>query len=200
MEDMSHKLVIVDDMNEIHFSGGITKVSCFKIIQSLLTMENKILCKSIKLKRKIDDLLVDNKNSINILYSPIKLFISCTGIGSAFQALSVVDTIHGMTVPVHTICKGMVSSLGVVISLSGAKRYITKNSYVQLRQIDGCTYGNHEQLIDEFQNLTLLANHLKGIYLEKTKLSDAELIECLKNNIIWDAHMCLDKGLVDEIL
>ena len=44
----------------------------------------------------------------------------------------------------------------------------------------------------------LLGKHL--MYLEKTKISEDELNECLKRDVVWDAQICLDKCLVDEIL
>jgi hypothetical protein len=42
--------------------------------------------------------------------------------------------------------------------------------------------------------------HLKKIYIENTKLKEEELDDILKKDISWSAEICLEKGLVDEII
>jgi ATP-dependent protease ClpP protease subunit len=42
--------------------------------------------------------------------------------------------------------------------------------------------------------------HIKEIYIEKTKLTREELEIQLKKDELWDAKTCLEFGLVDEII
>jgi ATP-dependent protease ClpP protease subunit len=42
--------------------------------------------------------------------------------------------------------------------------------------------------------------HIKLYYIKNTKLTLEELEEQLKKDISWNATLCLEKGLVDEII
>jgi ATP-dependent protease ClpP protease subunit len=42
--------------------------------------------------------------------------------------------------------------------------------------------------------------HIKNMYLNRTKMTAEELDEQLKKDVSWNAQMCLEKGLVDEII
>ena len=46
----------------------------------------------------------------------------------------------------------------------------------------------------------MLMDHLKKIYIDNTKLTNDELDEMLKHDLSWNAELCLEKGLVDEII
>jgi ATP-dependent protease ClpP protease subunit len=105
-----------------------------------------------------------------------------------------------MTVPVHTICKGFVASAGTILSLAGHKKFITRNSYMLIHQLRSCMLGKFDELKDDFENCQILMKHLKKIYVENTNLSEIELDDILKKDISWSAEICLEKGLVDEII
>jgi ATP-dependent protease ClpP protease subunit len=62
-------------------------------------------------------------------------------------------------------------------------------------------WGKFQEIKDDFQNCETLMKHLKKIYLDKTKIkNEVELEELLKKDISWNAELCLEKGLVDEII
>ena len=42
--------------------------------------------------------------------------------------------------------------------------------------------------------------HIKNYYIKRTKLTAEELEVQLKKDLSWNAEMCLEKGLVDEII
>lgn len=202
------EITIFNATNQIHFNGPINHASMSKLIEELLNMEIKIKKKAVTLKRKIDKVLEDEKNNediedqlnVSIEYKPISLYITSNG-GYVYQVFSAIDTISKMTVPVHTICKGFVASAGTILSLSGKKRFITKNSYMLIHEIRSGMWGKYQQIKDDYENCKTLMDHLKKIYMEKTKMKDeTELDEILKKDISWNAEKCLEKGLVDEII
>jgi ATP-dependent Clp protease, protease subunit len=197
---------IFNEKNEIHFNGPINHLSISKLVEELLKMECKIIKNTKTLKRKINKILEDDENnynddlSVKIDYKPIKLFITSNG-GYVYQVFSAIDTINNMEIPVHTICKGFVASAGTILSLSGKKRFITKNSYMLIHEIRSGMWGKYQQIKDDYENCKTLMDHLKKIYMEKTNIKDErELDEILKKDISWNAQICLEKGLVDEII
>lgn len=204
----TEQIFISDKNNEIYFNGPVNYISMSNLIKELHKLESKILKESVKLKRKLDDMLKDEKEfensepkycDIKIKLKPIKLYISTHG-GSVYQVLGAFDSIKNMQVPVHTICKGFVASAGTILSLAGEKRFITKNSYMLIHQLRSGMWGKFEELKDDFENCQTLMTHLKKIYIENTKLTETELDEILKKDISWSAEICLEKGLVDEII
>lgn len=188
--------------NEIHFNGSINQKSMSLLIDKLLILQDKLLNKTKKFKRKFKDLEKEedfDDISINIESKPIKLFITTNG-GSVYQVFSAIDTINSLTIPVHTICKGFCASAGTLLSLSGAKRFITENSYMLIHELRTCTWGKYTHILESVENSKKLMDHIKSYYLKKTKISSEELDEQLKKDVTWDAEMCLEKGLVDEII
>ena len=196
-------IMVIDERNEIYFDSDISNGSISMLIESLLTMENKIISRCKMAGHQLDTLLKDDKvnefSNIKIEYNPIKLFITSDG-GTLYSVLSVMDTIYNMKVPVYTICKGLVASAGTILSLCGKKRYITKNAFMLIHQISTCVMGNYRQLKDGVNNVEVLMDHLKRIYLEKTKINEEDLDNYLKHDVIWNSTICLEKGLVDEII
>jgi ATP-dependent Clp endopeptidase proteolytic subunit ClpP len=199
----TEKITFFESKSEIHFNGPIDHKSMSNLTNALLDMQANIIKKCKKLKRKFSEFekgLDDDNDMIDIDFSPkpIKLYITSNG-GYVYQVFGAIDTIESMDIPVHTVCKGMVASAGTLLSLSGKKRYITPNSYMLIHELRGGSWGKYQQLKDSFENSTKLMDHIKSIYLTKTKIQIDELDECLKKDVAWNAQTCLEKGLVDEI-
>jgi ATP-dependent Clp protease protease subunit len=196
---------IKTELNEIHFNGPICEQSMSKLINNLLTMEIGILKKKKNLKRKIrtfeKEVTDDSITNLEIKINPkaIKLYITSGG-GSVYQVFSAIDTIKQMKVPVYTICKGIVASAGTLLSLSGTRRFITKNSYMLIHELRTVSWGKFSFIKDNFENCTNLMEHIKDYYITNTKLTKEELDVQLVKDIIWNATICLEKGLVDEII
>ena len=199
----NEKIYISECKNEIYFNGPINYISMSNLTHELTKLQNKIIKESKKLKRKYIDFIKDIDESeyclIKIEYNPIKLYISSHG-GSIYEVLSVYDFIKNMHVPLHTICKGFVASAGTILSLAGSKRFISKNSYMLIHQLRSGMWGKFDELNDDFENCKTLMIHLKKIYTENTNLKENELDEILKKDISWSAEICLEKGLVHEII
>jgi ATP-dependent Clp protease protease subunit len=204
----TEQIFISEHDNEIYFNGPINYISMSNLNKELLKLESKIMKESNKLKRKLSDMLKDDKElengeskycSLKIKYKPIKLYISSHG-GSVYQVLGAYDSIKNMKVPVHTICKGFVASAGTILSLAGDKRFITQNSYMLIHQLRSGMWGKFEEIKDDYENCKTLMTHLKKIYIDNTNINEEELDDILKKDISWSAEICLEKGLVHEII
>ena len=212
--DNDDSIYLDEQTNSIYFNAGITPKTMTELTKKLLSMEKKILRRQKNLKRKIDEVkkLDDTKDKsgtdsedyeeqfeIKVEPKPINLYITSNG-GLVYQVFGAIDTIRGMKVPVHTICKGFVASAGTLLSLSGGKRYITESSYMLIHELRSGHWGKFTHLSESLDNSKQLMEHIKNWYLSKTKMTAEELEEQLKKDVSWNAQMCLEKGLVDEII
>lgn len=210
--EQGNEIINIDEQtNSIYFNAGINPKTMSTLIDKLLTMEQKILKKHKTLKRKFKELKKDDKEKdkdlddyeeqfeIKIEPKPITLYITSNG-GYVYQVFSAIDTIRGMKIPVHTVCKGFVASAGTLLSLAGKKRYITESSYMLIHELRAGHWGKFTHLSESLENSKQLMDHIKSYYLARTKMSSDELDEQLKKDVSWNAQKCLEKGLVDEII
>lgn len=210
--DGQDSITVDEQSNSIYFNAGITPKTMSVLIDKLVLMEQKILRRQKSLKRKLDeakktdkekdkheDFDYDEQFEIKIEPKPILLYITSNG-GYVYQVFAAIDTIKGLKVPVHTICKGFVASAGTLLSLAGKKRFITQSSYMLIHELRAGHWGKFTHLSESLENSKQLMEHIKSIYLTRTKMTSEELDEQLKKDISWNAEMCLEKGLVDEII
>jgi ATP-dependent Clp protease protease subunit len=143
----------------------------------------------------------DEKKLIDILLTskPIKLYITTHG-GIIYAALKVVDIIRSLKVPVHTIVVGYVASAGTLLSLAGAKRFITPNSFMLVHELRSSFWGKYSEAREQIENMDKLMELLTKMMKENTKIPESELKEILCRDRNWDASECIEKGLVDELL
>jgi ATP-dependent protease ClpP protease subunit len=210
-EGNQESINIDEQTNSIYFNAGINPKTISILIEKLLGLEQRIFKKQKTLKRKIDEVKKTDKDKntefedyedqfeIKIEPKPITLYITSNG-GYVYQVFSAIDTIRGMKIPVHTVCKGFVASAGTLLSLAGKKRYITESSYMLIHELRAGQWGKYTYLSESHVNSKQLMDHIKSYYLARTKMSSEELDEQLKKDLSWNAEMCLEKGLVDEII
>ena len=178
-EDEQENISIKD--NKILFYSNITTSSCFKLLQ--LIDEAKEYLK------------------LNFKDEPIYIHICSEG-GDVYPSLAVVDNILNSKVKIITVNEGCVASAGVLISLAGHERYITKHSYMLIHEIRSGCWGTYSECIDDMENNNTLMTDLCN-YINKrckNKLLKKELPNILKHDKIWKSDKCLKYGLVDKIL
>ena len=201
--EKDESIIVNNSECEIHFNSSITPKSMSILIDKLLKLQDKILTREKKAKRKFLDMKDDSDEfeqlTVVIEPRPIKLYITSNG-GYVYQVFSAIDTILSMKVQVHTICKGFVASAGTLLSVVGKKRYITENSYMLIHELRSGTWGKFTQMVESVENSKQLMEHIKKHYLKYTKIDSDYLEEQLKKDQTWDAETCLKHGLVDEII
>ena len=178
----SNNLYSVD--NNIYFQDDITMDNISALNKELRLMQYK---------------LIDLATNYNIETPPIKLHLTTHG-GDVFAALSVIDCINELKIPVHTIVDAYTASAGTLISIVGAKRYIKPHGHMLIHQVRSEIWGKMNEIEDEVTNLRSIMNLIKKLYIKHTNLKPIEIREILKQDINWNAQECLAKGLVDEIL
>jgi ATP-dependent protease ClpP protease subunit len=173
---------LYSQFNHIYFNNDITMESAFELNKELRSVETKIKTMSA---------------SLNIKSEPIYLHLTTDG-GLIYAALSIIDCIESLSIPVYTIIDGFVASAGTLISLAGEKRFMCKNAYMLIHELRGGMWGKMSEMDDEYSNLKKLMNHIIKIYTKKTNITKKELEGILKKDITWNLKECIEKGLIDE--
>jgi len=184
-EDMGGVSHIKSTDNTISFYGGVDIASAGEI--------NRLLT-------EVDIRLQNTKNILGSDYNPtIHLKLRSDG-GGLFEGLAVLDRIRTLKSNLYTYVEGGAASAATLISVSGKRRFIGKNSLMLIHQLSASNYGNFQQLEDHQENYRRLMNIIKSVYKQYTKIPMKVLDEILKRDLWLTADQCLEYGMVDEII
>ena len=144
------------------------------------------------MKKAETNILNDGKNLLK-KDKFIYLHINSFG-GSVFAALSTIDTIKNLKVPVVSI-EGAAASAATMISVVCDYRIIYKNSFMLIHQLSSSTWGKMHELEDEMENLKKLMDKIKELYINYANIDEKDLDDILKRDIWWDSKKCLEKWI-----
>jgi len=174
---------IYSHYNHVYFNNDINMDTAFDLNKELREVEVKIKTLTA---------------SMNTPIQPIYLHLTTDG-GLIYAALSIIDCIESLSIPVYTVIDGFVASAGTLISLAGEKRFMGKNAYMLIHELRGGIWGKMTEIDDEYSNLKKMMTHIIKIYTKKTNIKKKELEQILKKDAIWNFKECVEKGLVEEI-
>ncbi len=183
--------------NTIYFSDNINYNTAHELIQTLRNFELDVLedvknaeSEARKAKAKYATVVAEPM--------PIVLHLTTHG-GLVHAAFAIVDCIKSLRVPVHTVVSGYVASAGTLISLAGAKRYMTPNSFMMIHEVRSGFWGRYSDMRVEHENITKLMEHISAYYVANTKITKEKLTEMLRTDTDLSATEARELGLVDEI-
>lgn len=183
--------------NTIYFSDRITHTTAHLLQIMLKSCELDILedCEKMRASTAKD---MDKLKYVHISIEPkpIVLYLTTYG-GLVHAALAVVDTIHSLKVPVHTVVSGYVASAGTLLSLAGTKRYMTPNAFMMVHEIRSGFWGKYSDARVEYENVVKLMEHIIRYYLDRTRLTRERLTEMLRTDTDMTVKECLEFGLID---
>ena len=171
--------------NSIWFYSDINNESSLKFSASLVKAEKSSVIAQIEFGLKQPP--------------PIKLFINSPG-GGVYDSLMIANKIQSSKIPVHTIVDGYAASGASIISVSGGRRFMHKNSTILIHQLSSWFGGKFEELKDDMENATKLMTMIVDHYMQNTKLPKRELEKLLKRDLLLTSDQCLKFGFVDEII
>jgi ATP-dependent Clp protease, protease subunit len=144
-------------------------------------------------------LIEDPREEIQLL---VNSHGGATGIGMAFH-----DSIKSLLRPnLTTIGSGDVDSSGIIVFLSGEKRYLTKNTTL-LFHLAGRTFGTEKRFSTEDLENILKEDRLKD-YQYACVVSDAtggryspeRVLEMMRATTVLTAEEAVNMGLADKVL
>ncbi len=176
--------IIQDIDNDIYFYAPVTQRTCFELKNKLNLLEFK------------SNIFV---SQYKMSPPPINLHIQSEG-GSLYHALYIIDLIRELNTPVHTYIDGFAASAATLISVVGTKRYMTENSLMLIHQLSGSESGKYYELEDQMNNMDILMNIIRKIYLNYSTITPNYLEYLLQKDLWLESKTCLEYGLVDEII
>jgi len=130
----------------------------------------------------------------------IQLFSSGqSGGGSLFSGFAAMDAIARCAVPTVSIVEGRAASAATLMSVAADKRLMTPHSMMLIHQLSSGMWGTYENVKDHRENVEREMDLIRGVYLDRTKLSKKVLKELLKRDLYFPAADCIKMGLVDGI-
>ena len=142
--------------------------------------------------RQDKDVPVENRK-------PIKIYINSFG-GDLYQCFALISAIGASKTPVYTINTGVAMSAGMIILLSGHKRFAVKYSIAMCHSGSGSVGGDFEQTQSAMENYKKMVDTMKSYILERTKIDS----KTLSRKWAKDWYLFSDEqeslGVVDKII
>lgn len=131
---------------------------------------------------------------------PIYLYISTPG-GSVFDGLALCSAIQSSKTPVYGICVGECCSMGLIVYVTCHKRYAMPNSIFLMHE-GFAEIGDNLSKAKErlYFEADTLADHIKNIILERTKLTKKQYADKYKQEWYFLADVSKEYGFTDYIV
>jgi ATP-dependent Clp protease protease subunit len=130
--------------------------------------------------------------------SAVQLYIGSSG-GPVHAALTLIDTMDLLGVPVHVTCLGRVEGAAVGVVAAGVRRVAAPHAQFYLTEPEVTASGNASQLAAWAEHHRVQLNRFVGRLAEATR-RPAEHVEADLSLGRWlDADQALSYGLVDEV-
>ncbi len=130
---------------------------------------------------------------------PIRLYITSEG-GDVQAGFGLIDVIVASKTPVYTINLGYWYSMGLMIGLSGHKRYASQDSSVLLHDGSNFAYNSANKVQDQMDFFKKLEARMKSLVVAKTNVT-AKMYD-KKARVEW--YMLADEakelGFVDYLI
>jgi ATP-dependent Clp protease protease subunit len=171
----------------LYLFDSIDKASVKSVVESMIKFN------------KIDDEI--DRREKEYKRTPIDLIINSNG-GNVYDGLGLINVITNSNTAIHTHVHGLAASMGLLIAVSGHKRFAGRLSTFMYHSVSNHIGGHLEHLkirLDEVQRL-------QGIYdqflLSKTKLRLDDLKNVQEHQRDWfiDPEEALNLGIIDEII
>lgn len=133
------------------------------------------------------------------LRNPIRLYIVSEG-GDVDSGFELIDVIQCSKTPVYTINLGYQYSMGLLIGISGHKRYATKNAKYLMHDGSNFVYNSGAKAQDQMRFNSRVEDRIKEYILSRSNLSSEEYDAKLRVEWYMFADEAKERGFVDYII
>lgn len=132
---------------------------------------------------------------------PIKVIVDSYG-GSVYDGLGLVNIVTSSKTPVHTYCYSKGMSMGLIIFISGHKRFIHENAYLMFHQLSSLVIGTNQDLIDETKSINSLNKRLMKIVRKRTSITKKQMKKKNLRKVDWfiTGKKALKLNAADELI
>ena len=133
----------------------------------------------------------------------IKMIINSPG-GEIPAAFSIIDTMKGSKVPIHTYGLGEIASCGLMTFIAGekGKRYITRNTAILSHQYSWGSFGKDHELMARVKEFNNTQVRILEHYKRCTGMDEKDIKKyLLPPEDVWlTAKEAVKYGIADEIV
>ena len=120
--------------------------------------------------------------------------------GSIFEAKAICANIKRIRCQTVAIVDGLCASAAVSIALACSKVQMTKGSYLMIHQASSVVFGNKQDMRKMADTLETIEQSVVDCYVEKTGLSQGEVIAMMEETTWFEADAAKEKGFADEVI
>lgn len=128
----------------------------------------------------------------------IHIYINSNG-GDVYEAYGMIGQLQRH--PARKVCyvDGFACSAASLFLCIADHVVMAKQATVMIHNMAALCYGNADQLRKEADDLDVLMQANRQLYLNRMNIQEEELIQALNNETIYTAQQCLENGLANEI-
>lgn len=133
--------------------------------------------------------------------APIIVYINSYG-GGLYSVLGMISAIKNSVTPVYTVAIGAAMSAGLLLLVSGHKRFAYEHATMMCHQVLGMAMGTLQDIQETTEEVNRLNELADSIIVERTKLSKTTLKEwkARKLDKFFTAQESLLFGIIDKVV
>lgn len=178
----------------------IDLLNTYKLLEDrIVYLDEDVDYNCVEIARMIQTWNLEDKDVTVEDRKPIKLFIYTDG-GDMNAAYHLISVIEQSKTPVWTINAGLACSAGLLILLSGQKRFCYKRSIALIHSGSGMVGGTFEQTEANMKMYKTMVGIMQDFILERTTI-DPNVFKRRKSTewYLFDAEQ-VENGIVDKII
>lgn len=129
---------------------------------------------------------------------PLDIYINSYG-GEVFEGFAIYNILKRYKGFKTVYIDGIAASIASVIAMAGDKIVMNKVSTMMIHNASSCCYGTAEEMRKTADSLEQINTIIRGLYKEKSNLSEEEIIDFMNKEKFFTANECLQYGLCNEI-
>lgn len=130
---------------------------------------------------------------------PLAVYINSAG-GNVFEGVAIYNQLKRYPDPVTCYVDGVAASIASVIAMAGSKLVMSKASMLMIHEAHAGIVGNAGDLEKAAADLRKITDMIRGVYVAKTGLPEAEVAEMMAAETWLGAGDCVEKGFANEVL
>lgn len=119
--------------------------------------------------------------------------------GEVAEGIAIYNALRNHGAKVTTICDGFACSIASVIFMAGDERVMNEASLLMIHNAWMSTAGNSAELRKDADDLDVITDVSKGIYLAATDLGEDELAEWMDAETFIDSETALARGFATQV-
>lgn len=132
---------------------------------------------------------------------PISIIIDTYG-GSVYDGMGLVNCISSSKTPIHTYCYSKGMSMGLLLFISGHKRFIHEHATLMFHQLSTIVMGTNQDVKEESIRADKLNTQLMKIIKKRTNITQKQIDSKNKRKQDWfiTGKKAIKLGAADELI